>query len=68
MVHKERNPTIDKLALGSRVGGTNVLGNSSVYLLIESAQEGDPVFEAPEELTISMKVRFQKISVFSLHS
>ena len=47
---------MEKIGLGSRVGGTNVLGNTSVYLLIESVQEGDPIFEAPEELTITLKV------------
>jgi hypothetical protein len=53
--YKDRNPTVEKIGLGSRVGGTNVLGNTSVYLLIESVQEGDPIFEAPEELTITLK-------------
>lgn len=53
----DRNPVVDKIKLGARVGGTNVHGNASMYLAIETINEGDQIFEAPEELVISQKVR-----------
>lgn len=53
----DRNPVVDKIKLGARVGGSNVHGNASMYLAIENIDEGDQIFEAPEQLVISQKVR-----------
>jgi hypothetical protein len=52
----ERNPTVEKITLGVRPSAPNILGNASVFLTIESIGEGDAIFEAPEELVITLQV------------
>lgn len=54
---KDRNPTVEKIALGHREGSSNVLGNTTMFLTIENIGEGDSIFEAPEDLAITQKVR-----------
>lgn len=56
-IGQDRNPTTEKIALGYRAGDSNILGNATMLLTIENVGQGDSIFEAPEELVITQKVR-----------